>query len=606
MSDANEAKKRVAYKTVEIFSGITGKDLVLKECTGTPYTDGREIGISFAQSTFYQDLEHEIAHILFRSDPVAKSLFVREYTDRIAKILEKQGAPLGADKLMLLRHGVDRIVAITEDHRINSLWGLLYPGSHKIIREQDKMLTKQLVHSAHDGVCQLYMALAGGWTVDKGRLSNFIPFMEEALNKVEHRGFEATLMVSKWLVANMVSELVRDIKGEPPPNKPEEKDQNQGLWTPPKVDATPEERAEALNKLIDRMGILPPDIAKKILDMKEPELKERGAVKAAADMVTKALKLDIHDDEEVARCLGDSAKDMEEVVQDALDALSDKSGGMSKDGWLRKDIGAKVVFLDVREKDIDRDSLLILPEDLDAVKRLRSVFNKVMGRRKFILDDRGTDLDVAAHIERLATSHPIPTFKQETAGRGFKALILVDRSSSMFGSKKTQSERACRIVSRALKYPFVDLHIWGWNSQERGQISIARFDPKLEVFDSPKSRVSGTTPLHLAVKVGARFMEIGTDAKHMIVTTDGQPVFTHQNGAYYSNEALYTMTKDEVKRARTLGINVTGVIIGHDIQDKPMTYMFGSRHWRRLGEDTMGTDLVKLVTSSFMDYLKRG
>lgn len=612
--DAADAKRRkVAHKTTDIFSGITGKRLVLKEAK-TPYTDGKNIGIPFDDPMYYQHLEHEIAHNLFESDPLAHGMFVKEYTERISKIMEKSGSPISENNLALLKHGLSRIIGITEDHRVNSLWGLLYPGSFKIIKEQDRELTSAI--QPHEGVCNMYMYLEGGWDPEDGVLSRFQPFMEEALDKVECRGFEATLMVSKWLVANLVSELIRKDKGEDTPERPDpnsgqggsggQGDQNQGdgLWTPPKVDATPQERAEALQQLIEALGQLPKNASDKVSDVREPDTKGRGETRKAADKVSDALKLDIHNPDDVSKCLGQSAKQMSDVVDNAKKSLAD--GSQSVDGWLRKDIDAKVVFLDVRAKDIDKDHAEFLPEDANAVKRLRAVFNRVMGRRKYVLEDQGLSIDVSSYIEHRATGRPTPCYKQESRGRGFQALVLVDRSSSMCGDKKAQSERACRILARALKYPFVDLRIWGWNSQENGQIAISRFDPNLEVFDSPKSRVTGTTPLHLAVQVGARFMEMGNESKYLIVTTDGQPVFTGLNGEWYSNEWLSDKTRDEVRTARTKGINVTGVIIGDAIDSKSMSQMFGKKHWSRMSEKRLGEDLVKLVATSFMDYLKRG
>jgi hypothetical protein len=611
--DAADTKRRkVAHKTADIFSGITGKRLVLKDAK-TPYTDGKNIGIPFEDPMYYQHLEHEIAHVLFESDPLAHGMFIAEYTERISKIMEKSGSPISEDNLALLKHGLSRIIGITEDHRVNSLWGLLYPGSFKIIKEQDYELTAGI--QPHEGVCNMYMYMEGGWSPVDGPLSRFEPYMQEALDKVECRGFEATLMVSKWLVANLVSEFIRENKGEESPKRPEPpkgagdksaggQGADEGLWTPPKVDATPQERAEALQQLIEALGNLPKSASDKINDVREPETKGRGETRKAADTVSDALKLDIHNTDDVSKCLGQSAKQMSDVIDKAKKSLAD--GSQSVDGWLRKDIDAKVVFLDVRAKDVEEGNVDFLPEDANAVKRLRAVFNRVMGRRKYILEDQGLSIDVASYIEHKATGRSMPCYKQESRGRGFQALVLVDRSSSMHGGKKAQSERACRILARALKYPFVDLRIWGWNSQENGQITISRFDPDLEVFDSAKSRVKGTTPLHLAVQVGARYMEMGNESKYLIVTTDGQPVFTGLNGEWYSNEWLSEKTRDEVRAARTKGINVTGVIIGDAIDNRSMSNMFGKKHWSRMSEKRLGEDLVKLVATSFMDYLKRG
>lgn len=212
--DAIGAKRRkVAHKTTDIFSGITGKRLLLKDAPNA-YTDGKEIGIPFGDPMYYEHLEHELAHVLFESDPMAHGLFVKEYTDRISKIMSQSGSPISEDSLASLRKGLSRIIGITEDHRVNSLWGLLYPGSFDIIKQQDKELTAEI--KEHEGVCNMYMYLEGGWDPSDGELSRFVPFMEEALDKVECRGFEATLMVSKWLVANLVSEIIRENREKRP------------------------------------------------------------------------------------------------------------------------------------------------------------------------------------------------------------------------------------------------------------------------------------------------------------------------------------------------------------------------------------------------------
>ena len=156
----------------------------------------------------------------------------------------------------------------------------------------------------------------------------------------------------------------------------------------------------------------------------------------------------------------------------------------------------------------------------------------------------------------------------------------------------------------------MDLHIWGWSSLDAGQVDIARFDPRLEVFDTAKSRVRGVTPLHLAIHVGARFMETGAEAKHLIVTTDGQPVFARRDGGHYGDSQLKAFARREVRQARKKGINVTGVLISgewHSLSDDEMRFMFGNRrHWHRMSDNQFGRDLIRLVTTSFTGYLKRG
>ena len=158
-------RQTVAYKTVDIFSGITGKNLVLKEGR-EPQTNGREIEISFHSDNYYQDLEHELAHVLFGTDVLAVNSFVKEYSERIATTLEKQGEGLSPTELGAFKDGVFRIINITEDHRVNSLWGLLYAGSYEIIRQQDKDSATRGMLEAHKGVVNFYAVLSGG--VDPG------------------------------------------------------------------------------------------------------------------------------------------------------------------------------------------------------------------------------------------------------------------------------------------------------------------------------------------------------------------------------------------------------------------------------------------------------
>ena len=46
-------------------------------------------------------------------------------------------------------------------------------------------------------------------------------------------------------------------------------------------------------------------------------------------------------------------------------------------------------------------------------------------------------------------------------------------------------------------------------------------------------------------------------------------------------------------------------MIGKEVKANSMAFMFGpSKYWRVVGENTFGTDLVQLVTSAFVEYLR--
>jgi nitric oxide reductase activation protein len=145
----------------------------------------------------------------------------------------------------------------------------------------------------------------------------------------------------------------------------------------------------------------------------------------------------------------------------------------------------------------------------------------------------------------------------------------------------------------------------------------------VETFNTKKSAVGGMTPLNVAVRVAARQLEKGTDAKQLYIITDGFPMFHRREDEAYGTLSLMLWTRDEIHKARSRGIAVTGVIIGDDLSDHMVSLIFGPRrYWKRItveetgemdddGEpvvraERLGSELVTLLSGGFIDYLKRG
>ena len=131
------------------------------------------------------------------------------------------------------------------------------------------------------------------------------------------------------------------------------------------------------------------------------------------------------------------------------------------------------------------------------------------------------------------------------------------------------------------------------------------------------------TPLHVAARLGTRELQGGTEAKQLFVITDGFPTHVRRDGREFSTKQLMLFTRDEVRKARSMGINVTGVMLGqkdrgwdfgngdaqdgvyYDMKEKHLAYMFGARrNWKRMRPDRIGHDLVELVATSFVDFLR--
>jgi hypothetical protein len=301
---------------------------------------------------------------------------------------------------------------------------------------------------------------------------------------------------------------------------------------------------------------------------------------------------------------------MNDILEQAKQAMRQIP---NEDAWLQKDAMAKIKFVDAKTKGVDALSV----EDRIVVARLRSMFYRVMGVRKATLEDEGSEIDIAAYIERRLSRTPVPCFKHEGKGRGFKAMLLLDRSGSMDGLKTSQCERAARIIRAAMNFPFVQVEVWGFTSMDSGEVLISRFD-KHDKIDLVHSKgFGGLTPIHVAMRVAGRKLEEGTEAKQLFVLTDGFPSYRVRDGKHMNTNQLMMFVRNEVRDIRRLGTNVTGMLVGslrnlkggdvhYDVGPKDLKFMFGSqKSWKQVRPDRLGNDLVQLVAQSFTEYLKK-
>ena len=752
---AYQNMKTVAYKTVDTFSGITRKRLWLKDAK-KPGTDGHELRVPFVDPEFYRLLEQQLSHVLFKTDAAAKKLFVGEYAARVAKVAKAKGAKVDE---AYLQEALAHVITVLEIRRVGRLWGRLYPGSAELIEEIVANRVRPLLPKAHDNLLSYITCLeALGDEVPEGDLLQFKPYIEEAFRKVERRGFAATMAVSKWLVMQLVNQIIREMKDLPDPEPPEPMDQGdmgeegeeqqdadsegsggaqgpggsqddakggqdqkpgdgdsggaegededgddvdgdgssdrsggdagdesgdsdsseqpgggedsgasgQGgdsgkeggdgdgpdqpgdgsgdaepdtdgdggdgdggashgdgagneddgsgdsAWNPPSPDATGEERAKALEDLINKLGKPPPQVEDTV--SKGKYSKGKGSPKSQAK-ANEAVNSPVNKPDKFEEQLEESEKEMEDILDEAKKAMRQK---VDHDDWLQKDAMAKVRFIDQR---VTGERARLPAEDQGTVKRLRALFHKVMGRRKRVLEDAGNEIDVQAYIEQKLTGIPGPVFRCEGSGQGFKVMLLFDRSGSMAGQKTQQCERAARIIQRALKFPFVEIEMWGFTAFEGGAITISRFDQREEIWlkDTDKG-AGGFTPLHVACRLACRRLSEGTESKSLIVLTDGLPMHARRDGRWFSQKQLMVFVREELQAARKKGVNVTGVLLGENIVQrrggfvssyemtpKQLEFMFGTRrNWRRMSPESINRDLVQLVSQSFLRYLKRG
>lgn len=587
--------KTVAFKTVDIFAGIIRRKLWLKhDDKGSARTDGHCITVDLDDEDLYRKVEHELSHILFKSDFAAKVHFVNTYSAKVIAFAKLHGQVLDVISVQDL---VDFTINLIEDHRVDSLWGMLYPGSALLQKELNRRITQTYAAKCHDSYMLYFACVAGGASTPPGPLDVYRHLFAKVLTQVERKGFQATLVLSKWLITHLLAELVRQVL----PPKSSVDSQGTGSSSEGQPKATPEERVAAIVEVLKHSSV-PKYLRAEKDDLEAATYPERGASAKSKLMAEEALQSEVGDEGPLRAALEATQGEMEGILDKVQEAIR---APVTEDDWIRKDSKAKVVFHDVRSADIKDKTISMPVGDQEVVRRLKALFLKVMGRRRTYLDDSGVEVDVQAFIERQISGMPLPCFKQEQRGRGFKTLILLDRSSSMAGKNTEQAERACRIIGRALRFPFVHTSIWGFQSLAAGQVDVARYDPLLESFTSSKSKVGGHTPLHTALHLGVRFMESGSEDKQIIVITDGHPCFERKGGGNIPISQLQYWVRDEVHTARKRGINVTCLMIGKQVSREHLRRMFGPEaNWKAISSDRLGGDLVNVVTSSFVKFLK--
>jgi hypothetical protein len=598
--------KTVAFKTVDIFAGIIQRKLWLQhDDTGPARTDGNCITVNLDDEDMYRKVEHELSHILFQSDFAAKSHFVINYSDRAIAFAKQHGQTLDVAKVQGL---VDFTINVIEDCRVDSLWGMLYPGSEMLQKKLNRRITQSYAGKCHTSYLLYFACVAGGAVTPPGPMDVYRPLFEQALRQVVRRGFQATLVLSKWLITNLLAEIVRQTVARPlAPSTADSGLLSEGPHQSSpggQAPATPEQRVAAVVEVLKNCAV-PVDLRAQKDDLQPAAYPERGAAGKAKATAEAAAQVDVGDEAQMRRTLEDTQGAMDAIIDRVQAAIRPP---VTPDEWIRKDSEAKVLFHDVQLSDLRGSEVPMSPEDRETVLRLRALFLRVMGRRRSTLDDSGVEVDVPAFIERQVNKVPVPCFKQEQRGRGFETLILLDRSSSMAGRSTEQAERACRVIGRALLFPFVRTSLWGFQSLAAGQVDIARYASLGTRFSSSKSTVKGHTPLHAALRLGVRFLERGSGAKQIIVVTDGHPCYEQKGksgGVSVPTSQLQYWVRDAVHTAQRRGVTVTCLMIGSQVSRQHLQRMFGAEaNWRVLSRDRLGADMVRVMVSSFVKFLK--
>ena len=344
-------------------------------------------------------------------------------------------------------------------------------------------------------------------------------------------------------------------------------------------------------------------------------------------MLAKVLSDDVNNLQDIDQKMptGVPDKDMQSTIDFVASAIAQQQ---PMDSQLTNDAKAKVTIIDVAPEGILSTAIVTLePETKLHVARMRAAFFKAMGKQKARRATEGTEIDVQAYIQYKLDRQDPEVFIADEVQQGFSYSIVCDMSGSMSGTFP-QVAQSAEMLREALDFPFVQGDVWGFrggeggqlNSKKAGEVWLYRYSPHVRGYIGTgyeqnsrgrfpyPVRCGGITPMNTAINVTARHQHRCVSegmAKRMFLLTDGSPLQNKVGGGSIPPEVLMRFVANEIRKARSRGIQVYVMVIGeHAIAEEDCLKMFGPRKfWRRVANREVGLTLSNLVIDNFQKYL---
>ena len=589
-----------AHQTVAIFAGLLDRPLRLVPGESLT-TDGVEIHAPLQGRWAYTEVEHCLAHCVFKSDPQMRQMFVKSYCADVLALAGERGVAIDPKKLGGL---IDGLFGLLDDIRVESLWGSIYAGSRDqfhdrnqkyafvLMQEDDTRLLNYAVH-----------VMSGRRPEDDEPLHAFRPALRNARERIRRRSFRAVPTVLKRLIHELIERILEELKEDPKENQ----GGGGGGGQPPPSGASSDgtEKLVAMSMLAEASG----DVPSYLEDVKTDRLPQPAKSQEIQDTLNDIRDIPPKDEARMQEELDRNGGDAEKL----LDELSTKLQNLpppDENATLTQD---NVVFHDVKAADVPdgvkQHAEVLTPEQQDAVGALRSQFQRVRGRRVTSLGEAGYEIDVPTYLQRRIAQQDLPCFVQSASGRGFRCLLLVDCSSSMEGEKALAVQRAHRVLIESLHYPFVTLETWGFNALDH-RAAVYRFARGLPFVTGEWAPLTGLTPLHAVLRAATTHMRGSTGVNVVVVLSDGRPYAVTADQLPLGRAQVQRLVRDEVLRAQTAGVRVIGAFVKHRSEDDPvraedLREMFGDpRNWRIIQHTEIEAGLVGLISTAFVTYLK--
>lgn len=596
-------------------------------------TDGKTIFLPKLHPQRRIAVKHEISHLYFKSNIPLRLIFVQDMIARIEKESNKTFDPMTKNKLV---DDLCFVINIFDDIRVNSLWGLIYPGDGQDMTEWyhgdvgPRMAEKAKEDFPDGDISHLFtyiILLTLGQEAKSKEWGDFEEDIKYAGGQVHYKTFNASLL----LVRDLILKIVRKVQER-------EKEPEQKTNPTDRPDSDPELQAaedstgggesspdEDLDQLVksrspDKQGNAPTpvQILSRIESAGRPsaDFEDDNAgfdFRQSPSLSGKDLQDDLkdllvqseQDIDDVLPQLEQSALDQVEEIQKAIAEQQNRAAGqntMSDGEWLKKSVKAKVNLHEIKPAEIV--PVTLTPAEMDTATRWKKFFQRVLGTLSHRTEESGYELLADLYVQQRLGREPLNCFKVDTTGRGFRINLCVDMSGSMYG-RFHEVQKLAKVLQVALNFPFVKLGVWGFNSKAAGEVDIYKFPANAGGLSSARSKVDGVTPLSQAIQVVGRDLVGHRDDNHMFVLSDGVPVYAISAGRTMATKALINWTHDAVTELRAQKVRTYCFMIGSDTPNKTqMDHMFGVGYWKKIRDDQIYDDAFNLITTKFLQFLR--
>ena len=642
--EAYTREMSICYDLVNIAKEILNKPLRLR--AGGPRdgiiraaTDGTNIFLPKMHPNRLVAIKHELSHIYFESDIPLRLQFVKGLIAKLEKQSKERLASMTREKLI---EDLCFFINILDDVRVNSLWGLLYPGDglkmeqwyfEKVGPEMAKRAEEDYPDGDIDHLFTYAILLCIHQDAKSTKWERFRTDIEDARDRVHYKSFDAMLVIVRGLVEKIAKEIAeKDDKEKQPPPKdqspdPDASDENGDSEESTGGGASENDEGEEKEEPNLAQALAEMENAKRPGDdfdydnagfdhKKMPkQTKNPRKLEEQIQAVQKILDIDLSDTEEVEQELDDAEAEQLAKVQDLQQKMAHviKKQMEDDDYDVKRKVKAELRFTDVRRADIVPVDMS--PEEREAAQNWRRHFQKVMGAMRRRVSPVGYELVTPLYISQKINNQPLVCYRRPMTGRGFRLRVLVDLSGSMWGNKWDQVQRLYRVLEYALDFPFVDLDVMGFYSEEKGVVNIVRYQKGVKGLMSAKSKPGGITPLSHAIQVAGQDL-IGK--KHncfLFVLSDGNPVYRLKNSvdkgrrAFVNKNMLVNWTTDAVRELQKHRVQTYCFMIGHahgyDIpKEEELDRMFGHAFWQKVEEESLFRDSFGFIRDQFLRYLR--